>query len=343
MSAGGPLPPGPGSGGPEHAEDPVAQRVEAALRSALDAEPVDLRELRASTRRGVARARTRRRSAVAGAALLAAAVPFGASFGGGLVTAGGHPDATTSAVAPGLSSPATPGPEAPPSDPADVPAGGGEEMAPAATATPIPSALAPPGTTPATRTSGSATVPAPSATALEGPQAVAYDIPDAVALQPDDFPLPMTLDLDLGQYRKQPTVPGQGCLDEVGPEPVAGRQWMWTQAGSERMDQLQVVLVVTGWAAGSADERFQDLLAGTGRCRFLDPHAVADSSDLPGEQTWAATSRYASLRYGRVAVRFADEIIGIEVAHPDGTGAALALARELVSVTAKRLQEEAPE
>ncbi len=342
MTTGGPFPPDltPDPRTPE--PDPVALRVEAALRSALDAEPVDVRQLRASTRQGVARARVRRRSAIVGAGLLVAAVPFGASYTGGLVTAGGDPQTRTSAVAAGSALPET-GFGAP-SGGSPGAADGPADLAPhPATATPAPTAAPLPGTTPATRTSGSATAaPTPTASPPPGSDEVAYEIPDAVALRPEDFPRPMTLDLDTGQYNLQPTVPGQGCGDGAHPHPVAGRQWQWSEPDSDSKRQLQVALAVTGWAPGSGQERFRDLVADEGRCRFPIAQTIVDSSTLPGKDTWAATGWYASMRYGRAAVRVGDRIVGVEVSHPDGENAAVVLARELVTLAAARLQAEAP-
>ena len=170
------------------------------------------------------------------------------------------------------------------------------------------------------------------------PRHVAYLVPDGVALRPKtDFPVPVVAMYDGGDYRFQPTVPGQACGSRTSPRPVAAQQWSWSEENSNRLDQLSVSLVVSGWAPGTTTARFADIRQGDGICHWLDDPSPVATAGMPGDQAWAASFVSNGYASGRAAIRVGDVIVGVEVFDPAGRAASVALAKELAGVVAQRV------
>lgn len=223
-----------------------------------------------------------------------------------------------------------------------VPAGyqvlvpGGQQAAQVATAPPTtaPSPLVEP-SSPAPSTS----IPPPSTplVSLAAPAAV----PDGAALEPGDFDRPVQLLLDTGEYVNGPTADGQECGPGSAPPstlPGARRAWTWVQERSNRLDQLQVDLTVTGWRGGGSTA-LERLAADTGYCRWHEPTTPERADDLPGDGQWAGSSQSGQLSNGYAVVQLGDVLVAVSVTHPDGREAAVAEAKRLVVVAAARTVE----
>jgi len=146
---------------------------------------------------------------------------------------------------------------------------------------------------------------------------VAYAIPD-LALPEALLPAGHDPVSDLGQYRLQPSVPGQACSSRP-PFNVAGRQWTWIGSG-----RASVTVVVTGWRAGRGSAAFDDVVQDAGTCRFMDDVRSVPASVASAQQAWVAsatTSTGLSPTYG--AARVGDLLVGVEVLEPPSDGPAL--------------------
>ncbi|TXR56575.1 hypothetical protein [Quadrisphaera setariae] len=299
---------------------------EAGLREALrgvdgesGARPLDLEEVR---RRG-ARRRPARAPGAQGVPVLAgviaaacaagivavtvSALPPSAPVGGSAVTV--QPTATVVPTAgPPLVTP-TPtltgiGPTGlPDSTPTAVP--GSEQGLQAPSATVVP--LSPGQTFPARDTPG------------WNPFAVAYEIPDVATAASTAAALPPGVQLgqDLGQYRLEPTVPGQFC-DGADVDTVAGRQWSWAEdPQSNDLTQVSVTMVVTGWPTGGGARAFRDAVEDTGACRWMSDPTSLGAASVPGaDEAWAASFADGGGDSTRGAARVGDLVVGVEVWNP---------------------------
>jgi hypothetical protein len=295
----------------------LAERLEEALRDTLEAEPVDLARLLQGTRREARRAETRRRVklAVACAASLAAvAVVVPAA----IAHVQGRPHTLASQGA--VTSPS-----------------------PIASSTPSPSE------TPLLTPSAAVPPPSPTDPASLDDSEIAYPIPDSVAFRQADFPRPLPiLGFDSHQLRLQPAVPDQACQEPRTRRdiaPIAGRTWEWYERQSGQA-QMGVILVVTGYAAGTGHARFEDAAKGRGDCNWHVPQRRAAAGNLGGDEAWAGTemrSPAQSLYYGRVLVRVGDVLVGVEVGDPAGIGPSLRLAEQLATKAARRVADRIPQ
>jgi hypothetical protein len=102
---------------------------------------------------------------------------------------------------------------------------------------------------------------------------------------------------------------------------------------------MSVNLTVTRWADASA--AFTDLVADTGVCRWVDVPVPATFTARGTSSSWAATSDFSTLHYGRAVVRVGDLVAGVEVQSPAGSAAARATAEILVSSLVPRLKKAA--
>ena len=200
-------------------------------------------------------------------------------------------------------------------------------------------ATAPPKATPSPLVETTSPAPPPSTllVSLAAPAAV----PDASALEPGDFDRPVQLLLDTGEYVNGPTVDGQECGAASPPPrtlPDARRAWTWVQERSNRLDQLQVDLTVTGWKGGGSTA-LERLAADTGTCRWHEPTTPERVDDLPGDGRWAGSSQSDQLSHGYAVVQLGDVLVAVSVTHPDGREAAVAEAKRLVVVAAARTVE----
>jgi hypothetical protein len=100
-----------------------------------------------------------------------------------------------------------------------------------------------------------------------------------------------------------------------------------------------VNLIITAWSSGTGDEAFDELVADTGYCHWLDPQTEGSFSSALSDQSWSGTSTNSSLNYGRAVIRIGDVIAGVEVQDADGTEAAARVADQLGIVISKRLLE----
>ncbi|WP_337062011.1 hypothetical protein [Kineococcus sp. G2] len=283
---------------PEHHD------VEDLLRRALERDvrtgAVDERALAAGTRTRIRRRHRRRRATWAVATLAAlAAVPL---------TVQALPDGAVR-TRPAASTTATePGPTTAPADPTASPS-----------STPT---AAPPGT-PAGTPATAPTVPAPPlpTSAPADPNAVAYDVPDLPGLVAA-LPAGQVLLSDVGQYANLPTVAGQGCSGaQIDPPQIAGRQWMWAEENSNRLDQTSVEAVVTGWAPGTGPEAFAHLVANDSRACGFDDDLTPGTVDVPGaDETWAARWETNGIPVTAGAARVGDLVVGVTVSNPGPEG-----------------------
>lgn len=315
--------PGPGPVDAAPSADPeqaLTDLLQDALRDRLGTSPVDVTALLGRTRRRARQARVRRRVTLAAACT--ASVGTAAVIAPGAVARLQAVNGTASVAS------------------APEPTPGGRRSPVTLTTTPSPTSSASPSPTPVPTP-----VPTPGPTAdpeqrrvyAEG---VAYPIPDTVAFRQSDFPRPLTVfGFDSGQYRLQPTVPGQSCQDPSlhGVDPVAGRQWSWSEKSSSAWP-LTVDLVVTGWAAGTGPARFQDVLHDRGKCRWLVPQRAAFLDTPTGDDSWAGSQVSNGLTAGHALVRIGDVLVGVEVYDPAGRAAALTLAERLARTAAGRVQ-----
>lgn len=310
-------------------DDDTVATLEAALRSGLGSGPVDVQALASGTRRGVRRARARRRATIGAAALVVAAVPLGYATVLDRTAVPAQVAATSFTTTP---EPTTPWTTAPATAPTTAPTTSPTPPT-ATTAVPTASEVTPP-----------VSVPEPSqpvqTSPSDDPNVTAYPIPDAVAFTPADLPAGQRRGVDTKQYRYQPTVLQQSCQeDRPGARPIAGRQWGWYD--ERRLSETTSIdHVVTGWAPGTGPARFADLVQDRGQCRWLDPVRPVAHSGLPGDEAWAATTVSNRLTYGIAAVRVGDVIVGVTVMHPDGVRPAVALAKKLVTVATQRVVAE---
>jgi hypothetical protein len=328
---------------PPDVEHDVAERLARAFHAGAG-DTVDVTALAAGTRRGIVRAAARRRAAVVAAAVAAVAVPVGVVLLGPSGTTGSvGPAATSSPVA--TSSPApsptdtpTQTPTVTPSDVTTSPTEPATESPVASPSDPAPSDGTGAATDPYTPDPEATVVPLASLADDTDPRHVAYLVPDGVALRPKaDFPLPVIPMYDGGDYRFQPTVPGQACGSRTSPNPVAAQQWSWSEENSNRFDQLGVSLVVSGWEPGTTAARFADIRQGDGVCHWSDAPSTVSTAGMPGDEAWAASFVHNGYASGRAAIRVGDVIVGVEVYHPDGRAASVSLAKELAGVVAERV------
>ncbi|WP_298804691.1 hypothetical protein [uncultured Pseudokineococcus sp.] len=153
------------------------------------------------------------------------------------------------------------------------------------------------------------------------PWAVAYEVPDVGATWSAALPDGQVGLGDLGQYRFQPTVPGQSCNGgSSSPRSVAGRQWMWAEEDSNRLDQTTVGLVVTGWPEGGGPSAFADVVEDDGPCAWYDDvPSPADVAVPSADEAWAGVRR-SPVGDGSVillgAARTGDLVVGVQVQHP---------------------------
>jgi hypothetical protein len=216
----------------------------------------------------------------------------------------------------------------------------GPSAAPPAGQPPAPSAVSPttptpstavPSQSPAARAGGARTGATGFPFVLKDFGQVLYDVPDEVAVPGDEFPVPMVLLSDLGQYRAIPTVPGQACNQtrfEKLPQPVAGRSWLWAEEPTNRLDQYTVALNVTGWQPGAAQRELANVAKDAGACRFGDAGARSVDADPDG---WSGWSRRPDGIYSGYAVRRldGDVIVAVSVDSPVSRKDALAAAQSL--------------
>ncbi|MEJ5887830.1 hypothetical protein WDZ16_05075 [Pseudokineococcus marinus] len=153
------------------------------------------------------------------------------------------------------------------------------------------------------------------------PWAVAYEVPDLGATWAAALPAGQVGLGDLGQYRFQPTVPGQSCNGgSSSPRSVAGRQWMWAEEDSDRLDQTTVELVVTGWPEGGGAAAFADVVEDDGHCTWYDDvPSPADVAVPSADEAWAGV-RQSPVGDGSTvllgAARAGDLVVGVQVWHP---------------------------
>lgn len=326
-------------GGGAGAAGPASSSFEAGLRDALrrvdgqtGARPLDLEAVRRrGARRRPARAPGAPRVPVLAGVIAAAcatgivavtvsALPTSAPIGGPAVSV--QPTATAvPTAAPPLATP-TPSPAFPhtPDYAALGETPGGTPSGPNATVVP----LAPGETFPARDTPG------------WNPFAVAYEIPDVASSADIAAALPPGVQLgqDLGQYRLEPTVPGQYC-DGADDDAVAGRQWSWAaDPQSNDPTQISVSLVVTGWPTGAGARAFSDAVEDTGACRWTSVPVSPAAVSAPGaDEAWTATFRDGG-DFTRGAARVGDLVVGVEVWNPP-SGSTAEVQRLLAAVSAQ--------
>lgn len=302
----------------------VAELVRAAVHDAeLPPDRIDLAEVR---RLGDRRRRLRVRAAPTLAVLAAAASVVGIWVGVAAVAP--DRDAPVSGPTSAVTSPSTSAPSPPPTtrpttEPTPSPT---STTVPAPTTTGEPDAAASSGTVPAQPPATVVPLPPgasfpPRGSADFDPFAVASAIPDLRSV-PTALPPGLQLRLDLGQYRLEPSVPGQSC-DGADTDTVAGRQWSWDEAGTDRLDETAVGLVVTGWPTGTGHRAFADVVRDTGGCTWLEtPHPVAVAVPA-ADESWAAAFDANGVPSVRGAARVGDLLVGVEVrgAGADGTAA----------------------
>lgn len=295
--------------------DALALEVEAALRETLDAGPVDVSALLSRTR-GAVQARRRRRSWWrVGLGVVAVPVAVGVGLTGPLGAGpGGQTPAPTVLVEPSPSVPA-----------------------PTVTAGPV----AEPDTGP--DADRFRVVPWRVAAASRDRNQVAYRIPGSVALTAEDVRGPGEPPQDGPNYGGGSVVPGQTCsTDDVLPRPVAGR--LFTRIAEE----FQVDVQVSGWAPGTAARRFAEVVANTGRCRFVDAVPEPRGAEGPDrvDESYAATlgsdgtsgAAFAVGRVGELTVGVTVRSF-VPVDDPAGqVGSAAALARDYLGTVADRVR-----
>jgi hypothetical protein len=299
-------------------DEELAARLDSALRSGLGATSVDVGALLDGSRRRARRVRSQRIAAIAAAGALVVAVPV-----------------SYEVIRPERNQVVQPA--------AMLPSGSLTEMPWSAQPTP------PRPVTPVSIPSAQPSTPVPiNSKATSKPQAsskvigsAVYQIPDSVAFTAAELPDGLTLSFD-GASPRQPTVIGQGCDpgNPDGARPIAGRQWSWVD-GSGKMTSTSVSLIVTGWKSGTGRVAFDQFVADTGYCRWVDPQTAVDFSTTASDQTWSGTSvssANSSLKYGRAVVRLGDLIAGVQVQDASGTGAAVKLAQSLAVASCKHLQ-----
>ncbi|WP_180357549.1 hypothetical protein [Streptomyces sp. NP160] len=222
-----------------------------------------------------------------------------------------------------------------------TPTAGPPPAEPTDSATPVPTSTAALGTDPG-RPAPTVVPLAPGETfpARDTPGwnafAVAYEIPDVATAAATSAALPagVRLGMDLGQYRLEPTVPGQACGSDD--DAVAGRQWSWAEdPQSNDVDQVSVDLVVTGWPTGSGARAFRDAVDDTGACRWTsDPISPAAVSVTGADDAWVASFADNGLDLTRGAARVGDLVVGVEVWNPP-SGSTGEVQRLLAAVTAE--------
>jgi hypothetical protein len=298
-------------------DEELAARLDSALRTDLGLTSVDVGALLEGSRRRARRVRSQRIAAIAAAAALVVAVPVSYE----LIRPEGQ-----------VVQPA-----------AMLPSGSLTEMPWSAQPTPtrpvtpvsIPSAQ------PSTPVPIESKVTSKPRASMKATDSAVYPIPDSVAFTAAELPDGLTLNFDAASP-KQPTVIGQICDpgNPDGARPITGRQWSWVD-GSGKMTSTSVSLIVTGWKGGTGKVAFEQLVADTGYCRWLDPQTAVAFSTTASDQSWSGTSvssANSSLKYGRAVVRLGDLIAGVQVQDASGTGAAVKLAQSLAVASCKHLQ-----
>ncbi len=302
------------------ADADLERRLHRALRDGLGGGQVAVEAVAAGTRERTHQLRARRRTiAVAGAAVLVSAVPIAVSFGS-------RPDVNRQ---PDVSAVAGPAPSTPPVASASHPGDG----IPAASRTSVP-----PTQVQRTPTSPSWTAPPGD---IGDPKQVAYRIPGAMAFSTSDFSRTMTLLYNGGNYRLLPTMMGQACGSTRSSDrfPVAARNWSWAEEDSDRLDQISVDFVVTGWATGTGPAHWRDLVNDRGTCRFPFSVTERSSQGMPGDDAWVASTLSNGLNNGFAAIRLGDLIVAVQVIDPAGLDAAVTEARRLALTAARNAQK----
>lgn len=239
----------------------------------------------------------------------------------------------------------------------DRPASGAAQ---AVSPTPTGSAASPPTSAPATPTAKSATQDSPptrpSMSAADKKKAikadVAYLIPtDQMAFKKSELAglggKPELLDA-LGDYRLTPTIDGQMCdsgdskdydaqINNAPLWPVAASSMAWTFS-TKTQDSIN--LLVTGWAEGSVDKHWADLVKDKGPCRFsyLSQKPVPESlGGADPQRFWFASYKnQAGYGSGYGAARVGNVIVAVTWS---GIGAPpMNKVRELTELAAKRAQ-----
>jgi hypothetical protein len=333
---------------PPAVEADVAARLERALRGSLSDTYVDVPRLAVGTRTGVRRAAVRRSVTVAVAAVAAVAIPVAltGAFGslGALDPTGAAASSTATSTGPAPTAAAVPTPfpaqeattaptvtaeatrTASPPDPVVVPpdpTGTNEAVAAEEPVTPGPDAVV---------------VAWKIAAASDDYNEIAYRIPPQVVLASSELPQPVTRQLDITDYGGNPVVSGQRCNRPVTtPRPVAGGQWSWFDAGDS--EAFAATLVVTGWAPGTAADRFQELVDNSSEvCAFDEPQTPASTTGMTaGDDYAAATGAGPQPPSGWAAVRVGDVIVSVSVDDDAGRAASVAAARTLASLVAARV------
>jgi hypothetical protein len=159
-------------------------------------------------------------------------------------------------------------------------------------------------------------------------------LPDSLAFRSAELPAGVRRDLSLVSERV-PVVSGQQCADSPGPRPVTGRQWNWS-SGDTNAASVAVNLTVTRWA--DASSAFTELVADTGLCRWTDAPTSHAFTARGAAASWAGTSEFSTLHYGRAVVRVGNLLAGVEVQSPAGTQAALTTAEQLAEALTPRLK-----
>jgi hypothetical protein len=172
------------------------------------------------------------------------------------------------------------------------------------------------------------------------PTSVLYEIPDSVAFDRADLPMPMSLSLDVGQYRGMPTVQGQVCSEsrfKKLEQPVAGRGWSWAADPTGRSDDYQIDLNVTGWRSErSAEQQLALVRRDAGACRF----AERVSTVVSGSGAWTGLGSQVDgvPRVYAVSVAAGGLVVAVTVTSAGTTDATLKTANQLVMTAVRNLE-----
>lgn len=166
----------------------------------------------------------------------------------------------------------------------------------------------------------------PSLAPQDDPRVVADDVPDLDGAWAAALPAGLVTMSAGEQYRFSPTVPGS-CDGDDGVDPVAGRQRMWAEEASNRLDQLVVDVAVTGWTEGTGEDALDDVRLDRADCSW--PGAVPDQVDIPVEGadgSWLGVRGTAGEDVLHGAARTGDLVVGVQVwGRPGQDGADLAV------------------
>ena len=162
-------------------------------------------------------------------------------------------------------------------------------------------------------------------------------LPRSLAFSASELPRGLSLDLSLVSDRL-PVVSGQQCGAGAGTRPRTGRQWSWSH-GSANVTAGSVDLVVPRGKDSAA--AFAQMVSDTGVCRWTAAPAQREFTAPGADTSWAATTEFSTLHYGRAVVRVGNLIAGVEVQSPAGTTQALTTAENLASSLTPRLRKAA--